>query len=42
MEDKTILAECDYYDLFGSVKKQSDIVKCYMEIMQIREEIIEV
>jgi hypothetical protein len=41
LEDKSILAESEYSDLFGNINQQVEITKCYSEILEIRERFIE-
>ena len=37
LEDKTILAEVEYSDIFDTIEQQIKITKIYKEIFQIRE-----
>ena len=41
MEDKYILAECEYNDIFGSISQQVEIMKIYKIILQIKEDLEE-
>ena len=41
LEDKYILAESDYTDLFGNVPEQLNLVKCFREIFKIRDKLLE-
>ena len=41
LEDKYILAESEYSDLFGNIQQQKDILKCFSEILKVRETLVE-
>ena len=41
LNNKYILSECEYSDLFGNIKEQVQITKIFSEILQIRKEIEE-
>ena len=40
MADKSLLAEAEYDDLFGSVDQQKQITDIYIELLQIKENIL--
>ena len=40
-DDKYLLAECEYSDIFGNAKQQLKIMKSFSEILNIREELIQ-
>ena len=40
MADKSLLAEAEYDDLFGSADKQKQITDIYIELLQIKENIL--
>ena len=42
MEDKSILAEIEYCDLFGNVEQQVVITKIFSNIFKIREDLLQI
>ena len=39
-DDKYLLAECEYEDIFGNLKQQENIIHIFEKILTIREELI--
>ena len=39
-EDKYLLAECEYSDIFGDIKQQENIIKIFVKILNIREDLL--
>ena len=41
MDDKDVLTDCEYSDLFGNIEEQVEIAKIFSEILKIREELLQ-
>ena len=41
LEDKSILAECEYGDIFGKIEQQIEMAKIFFQILNIRDELID-
>ena len=41
-EHKYILAESEYFDRFGNIHQLKDILKCFIEILKVRETLVEI